>query len=370
MRRIPPFHDRSPYSTRIQLMSWSLSARDFVLGVVVGAVVAFLLGTAVFAAVLRSTNGYSLGHWKLNVRTPLDSMWMNLGYWKAADGKPVHHFDEACLGLLTEILKTAGLLDQNTTSASRTLSILDLGFGCGDQTWALARLLRPRSSDHFRYVGLTLDESQLRTAMRKLHRELASPANVNPVLERASFHLYCANAAKPDSWTPAARGAVQGLADPDRTDRWLLALDCLYHFSPSRKPIFQYAAWKLDANVMAFDLILNEKASRRDKLLVRAVGLMMSCPLHTFLTEDQYRAQMVECGYDGGGVVIRDISDDVYAGVANYLRRQEEALSLYGVSIGGFKLAGRLFDWFNKSRVVKASIVVGRIKDKPETNNR
>lgn len=250
------------------------------------------------------------------------------------------------------------------------MSVLDLGFGCGDQTWALARLLRPRSSDHFHYVGLTLDESQLRTASRRLHRELASSTNVDPVLESASFHLYCADAAKPDTWTPAARGAVQGLAKGELTERWLLALDCLYHFSPSRKPVFHYAARKLDANVMAFDLILNEKASRWDTLLVRLVGLMMSCPLHTFLTEDQYKAQLIECGYDGDGVIIRDISDDVYGGVANYLRRQEEALSLYGISIGGFKLAGRLFDWFDRSRVVKASIVVGRTKDKAGTNNR
>ncbi|EQL04225.1 hypothetical protein G6O67_004990 [Ophiocordyceps sinensis] len=353
-------------------MSWSLSSRDFVLGVVVGTVAALVLGAIAFAAVLRSSNLYSLGHWKLNVRTPLPSMWMNLGYWKTADGETVHHFDEACLGLLKEILRSAGLLDQKSPSradSQPTVSILDLGFGCGDQTWALARLLQPRSSHDFRYVGLTLDESQLQTASRKLHRELASPTNTGPALERTSFQLYCANAAKPDSWTPAVRGAVQGLADPERADRWLLALDCLYHFSPSRRPVFQYAAQKLDANVMAFDLILSEKASRWDTLLVRIIGLMMSCPLHTFLTEDQYKAQMVDCGYDGQHVIIRDISDDVYAGVANYLGRQEGALSLYGISIGGFKLAGRLFDWFDRSRVVKASIVVGRTKVKLTTNN-
>lgn len=62
-------------------MSRALSPRDFVLGVIVGAIGALVLGAAAIAAVLRSTNLYSLGHWKLNVRAPLDSMWMNLGYW-------------------------------------------------------------------------------------------------------------------------------------------------------------------------------------------------------------------------------------------------------------------------------------------------
>lgn len=288
---------------------------------------------------------------------------------ETADGKTVHRFDEACLGLLKEILNTAGFLNPAPDS-DRSLSILDLGFGCGDQTWALARLIKPSSSRRFRYVGLTLDESQLQTARRKLYRELFSPANADPVLEKASFRLFCANAAKPASWTPAVRDAVRGLADPERTDRWLLALDCLYHFSPSRKPIFQYAARELGANVMAFDLILNQKASGWDSLLVRIVSVMMSCPLHTFLTESQYKIQMTECGYHGEDAVIRDISDQVFTGVASYLARQEEAPSLYGISIGGFKLAGRLFDWFDRSRVVKAVIVVGRTKDKPHMDNR
>ncbi|KJZ77193.1 hypothetical protein HIM_03514 [Hirsutella minnesotensis 3608] len=346
-------------------MGWTVSGPDFVLGIVVGAIATVVFGSAAFITALRSTDVYSLGHWKLNVRAPLDSMWMNLGYWKTSDGQAVHHFDEACLGLLKEILKTAGLLNQDSTveaQEKRTFSILDVGFGCGDQTWALARLLQPRSSDEFRYVGLTLNKSQLQTASRRVHREVASSQGNEAALKSDSFRLFCANAAKPDSWTAAARDAVQALADPTQTDRWLLALDCLYHFSPSRKPVFRLAAETLDANAMAFDLILNEKASKWNTALVRMVGLMMGCPLHTFLTLDQYRAQLIECGYDTKEIVIRDISDNVFRGVASYLRRQEEALSLYGISIGGYKLAGRLFDWFDRTRIVKAVIVVGRSK--------
>lgn len=289
-------------------------------------------------------------------------------------GKTVRHFDEACLGLLREILSTAGLLTSGSTTegeprALRPVSVLDLGFGCGDQTLALARLLQPLSSQDFRYVGLTLNESQLQTAVVALHRQLSS-ANNDTTISQDSFSLFRANAAKPDSWSPAIRSAVQTLADNHFEERWLLALDCLYHFSPSRKPIFEYTAQKLNANVMAFDLILDEKATWRNRLLVRVVSVMMSCPFYTFLTEEQYKDHLVRCGYDREQIVLRDISDNVFGGVTDYLERQEQALSQYGISIGGFKLAGRLFGWFDRSRIVKATIVVARKKKvSPSSDN-
>ncbi|PHH79941.1 hypothetical protein CDD80_3393 [Ophiocordyceps camponoti-rufipedis] len=360
-------------------MAAILFARDFVLGIVVGVVGVALLAAAGAVMMLRASAAYSLGHWKLNLKTPMDTMWMNLGYWyvrarrwdvessadgfisrRDEDGKPVSRFDEACHGLLRELLKAAGLFRPGTNPEA--VAVLDLGFGCGDQMMALTRLLRPKSSSHLRYVGLTLNRSQLQTAERRLQRELASPEDTGVALDRECFRLFCADAAQPTSWSPAVRDAVLSVADADFGHRWLLALDCLYHFKPSRKPVFQFAAKKLDANVVAFDLVLNEKASLRDTLLVRIVGLLMGCPLRTFLTEERYRADMVECGYESESISIRDISNDVFAGVTDYLERQEAALSRYGISIGGFKLAGRLFGWFDRSRVVKAVIVVGRTK--------
>ncbi|PHH82719.1 hypothetical protein CDD82_5074 [Ophiocordyceps australis] len=354
-------------------MPWHLSDRSFGLGVVVGFLGSLALAVSLATIVLRTRHVYSLGHWKLNMRTPLRSMWMNLGYWKTPDGKPVEYFDEACQGLLRAILEAAGLLtvprvtDGDTDATPKGTAVLDLGFGCGDQTLALARLVPLETRRKFGYVGLTLNETQVRTATGMLDRELVSCAGaITQLPHRACFTLYCADAARPDTWSPAIRQSVQQLADQSFTQRWLLALDCLYHFSPSRRPILQFAARKLDAGVMAFDLILNEQASTTQRLLVRAVGIMMNCPWHTFLTEDEYRAQLVECGYDTNTITIQDISDNVFAGVSGYILRQEAALGRYGISIGGFKLAARLFAWFDRTRVVKAVIVVGRSKGKTE----
>ncbi|KAG6034691.1 hypothetical protein E4U41_006455 [Claviceps citrina] len=362
-------------------MARDFSARDFVLGIATGLVAVLVLLSLGASVVLRSHNRRSLGHWKLNIRTPLPSMWMNLGYWKTYHGKPIVHFDEAARALLERVLDAAGLLvgdddPETTASPGDGIAVLDLGFGCGDQAVALADMVQARNRRRFEYVGLSLDASQVRTAQRSLDRRLSrgvDGAGGATRLTAESFKLFCADAARPETWSGAVRASVDELADNSKSvsqqqqqqqqqqhQRWMLALDCLYHFSPSRRPAFRLAAKRLDANIMAFDLVLNEAASRWNALLVRIVGLVMSCPLHTFLTEDQYRDQLVECGYDGERIEIRDISDHVFAGVSGYLRRQDVALSQYGIGMGGYKLAGRLFEWFDRTRVVKAVIVVAR----------
>jgi hypothetical protein len=91
---------------------------------------------------------------------------------------------------------------------------------------------------------------------------------------------------------------------------------------------------------------------------------MMGCPLKTFLSETEYRDQLVECGYDRNEITVREITDDVFSGLVKFLDRQDQLLAEYGVSMGGFKLAGRLFNWFDKTRVVRAVVVVARTKSK------
>ncbi|KAM5344318.1 hypothetical protein ACJ41O_012855 [Fusarium nematophilum] len=341
----------------------SFNGGDFAVGLVAGIMLTVAVTGFVGITVMRMSDIYGLGHWKLNIRTPPQSMWMNVGYWKTPQGEPIKDFPDACLGLLKEILRMSGLLDQKTSTASRrSLAILDLGFGCGDQTWELARLAHSQGFLDFQYVGLTLNEAQVQTARRKIYREVANAETGE--LKAESFKLYRANAAKPETWTPQVTEAVYSLADERFTERWLLALDCLYHFSPSRKPVFEHAARELDAQVMVFDLLINEKASTLDIWKARLIGKMMGCPIGTFLTESEYRDQLVECGYDRKLITMKEVTDDVFSGLVGFLDRQDELLGEYGVSLGGFKLAGRLFYWFDRTRVVRAVIVIARTKSK------
>lgn len=230
---------------------------------------------------------------------------------------------------------------------------MDVGFGCGDQTCELIRLTQPSTIS---YVGLTMNQFQVDTASRNVSHYLSKTSH----LTFDSFKLFCTNAAVPDKWRAPVQEAVES-STQGFTERWLLALDCLYHFKPSRKPLLEYNAKTLDANMMAFDLLLNPEASFWDTWKLRVIGIMMACPIYTFLTEEEYRKQLVECGYRS--VVIQDITEHVFPGVVRFLDDQERALSDYGVSLGGYKLAGRLFDWFNKSGAVKAVLVVARTRE-------
>lgn len=273
------------------------------------------------------------------------------------------------------MVRAAGLLAEDTEipgkSALKTnpsVAVLDVGIGCGDQTIALAELLQAWSRPQFRYVGITLNATQLEAAQGRLNEALTSEHGPNSAtkLSENSFKLFQADAAKPECWSTTIQTSVAGLADGTCSERWLMGLDCLYHFSPSRKPIFKHAAQTLDANVMAFDLVLNESASMWQTMVVRLIGFLLSCPLYTFLTVEQYRDQLVECGYDRASVEVRDISDHVFGGLSGYLRKQEVALSPYGISLAGYNLTARVFEWFDRTRVVKAAIVIGRTKAKAQ----
>lgn len=178
----------------------------------------------------------------------------------------------------------------------------------------------------------------------------------------SSFRLFGANAANPTSWSPKVRQAVQDLVDQEFTERWFLALDCLYHFSPSRGPLLRHTARTMGANFMAFDLLLDKSAPLRRKVVARLIGTLMGCPWRAFLTEEEYVRQLVACGYNKESIVIRDVSNDVFAGLVAYLNRQEMALAHYGISLGGgFKLARKVFGWFARTGIIKGVIVVARL---------
>lgn len=356
---------------------------DFATGFLTGVAAAFILVTIIAIFLLCSGNMYDLDHWKLNIRTPLPSMWMNLGYWsvpsdiavvplmplspdtarrKSPSGEPIRHLDEACASLLRELLSTAGLLrqdDENPSSQPGPLAILDLGIGCGDQTSEIVRLVTQQQGRRLGYVGLTLSPAQLQAAAQRLDRELAAGPGADEKAQTGPINLFCMDAAKPQAWPAHVRSAVEALADKSFTERWLLAVDCLYHFSPSRGPIWNYAARELGANVAAFDLLLNESSSWRDIIFARAVGVLMRCPWRTFLTEEEYREQLAASGYERESIVFRDVSENVFLGLVGFLDGQEQSLAKYGISLGGgFRFARKLFHWFGTAKVIKAVIVV------------
>ena len=198
------------------------------------------------------------------------------------------------------------------------------------------------------YLGITLEEQQCRLAQ---HR----------VRQLGRIKMFCADAGNPGSWNEELIIAVTSLASKP-SETWLLALDTLYHFSPSRIAIFKYAFHSLKANIMAFDLLLADEAPTLiQKLLLHLVARATYTPFSNFLTEAQYKAQLVDAGYEADQIIIRDISGNVFSGLARFLEEQDERLKALGLGgVGAFNVARWVFGHWGRSGVVKGCIIVAK----------
>ena len=257
--------------------------------------------------------------------------------------------------MLEEVISASGLNSPHIKSTT-AIALLDLGIGCGNQSQAIAKFFSGLRCRNFRYVGITFNELQARIASSK------SKAPRGADKTNVSFDIFHADAAIPRLWRPEVVRAVEALAEETFTERWVLGLDSFYHFVPSREPIFRYAASKLVASIMAFDLTLNDAAPAWHKWTARAIGLMMNCPMHAFLTKQDYKRQLVNAGFTEELIQINDITADVFPGLTMFIDNQAQRLSLYGISLGKYTMARRIFKWFYRSGSIRAVIVVARQK--------
>lgn len=111
---------------------------------------------------------------------------------------------------------------------------------------------------------------------------------------------------------------------------------------------------------MAFDLILSDSASLIDRLLLRIVCRMAFTPFSNFVTKAEYEKMLVNAGYSREDITFRDVSEHVFPGVAAYMQRRDKELKKFGLGLGKFKAAGRVFDWWARSGVVRGVIVVAK----------
>jgi hypothetical protein len=297
--------------------------------------------------------------------------------------------------------------------------ILDLGFGCGDSSLYLTQPRKSCSTGDFpgrpiadKYVGLTLDQKQHQRAVQRM--QLARPQAPG----NSSVVLLCEDAARPSTWSAtlksqllrpvnstvspppsplplipaapkprarhnrhpvihqtqhpgaavepvvnAANGSPPEAGDNTETERWVVALDCLYHFFPSREEIFGYAHRELGASIMAFDLLLAPDISKFDWLMLWMICLFTSAPVSNFMFEREYRRQLEASGYLADNIAMDDITGDCFKPLAQFLAKREKDLSKLGIrSSEGFCLAKTMFRWFATGKVVRAYTVVAKIQ--------
>lgn len=287
----------------------------FALGIIAGYLV-----PKIYRLIVASKYTYALDHALLNLQLPPPTMWMNMGWWDTTTST----LPEASENLLRRLLQAADI-----PTGSR---ILDLGFGCGDQSLVLQR--------SFEYSGITLSSVQFDTAQRRLPH---------------GSDIFCGDAARPEMWPDKL---VQKTGES--TD-WVLALDCMYHFRPSREGTVRVAGQKLQAGLAAFDLFRAQDVSRWQMALLRVVCWMADLPWANMCTAEEYRDMLVKVG-GYADVEIEDISANVYAGLAGFIKKRDRDLKDIGVSggVGRYTGAAKLFGWLGTTGLIRACLVVAR----------
>jgi hypothetical protein len=314
-------------------------------------------------------------------------------------------FPDACEALLEKILITAGLLSQDRTPIAETLSeahmdrggqhaffkLIDVGLGCGDQSLYLTRRLHRStntSSDNGNvrhttikeqtivplfdsYIGINITPAQVNLAR---HRLEAAPENksTSPAVWTSDVKVFAADAARPASWDQTLNEAIFGTGSPKSTldtssaplsakeHIWLLGLDTLYHFRPSRIPLFECAYKDMNASIMGFDLLLGDSLSLWERVRLRLICLAAGMPYANLMTKKEYERMLISVGYAQENIELEDVSDHTFAGVADFLRAKEAELNKYGMTMGRLKTPGKIFDWWAKSGVIKGYVVVAR----------
>ena len=313
---------------------------------------------------------------------------------------------------MKEVLKTADLIDEDGYRTGRwPIKLVDLGFGCGDQTIEITKNYPTLASS---YIGLTIDPTQHNFAYQRLLslRLLQDPSlttdmpSNNPKQEKQAeldrypnnridllhqkledhakelngrkknINLFCADAAQPAKWTQELKEAIKpnlarqlrensqlsSLSRSRKQETWILSLDTLYHFSPSRQPIFNHAYQNLQASIMAYDLIFGEGTTLVERTCMRIIALIMGCPMGNFLTAVEYKKRLLKAGYEEDKVEISDISEYVFKGLADYLKKRNRELEVYlGRGIGTYKVSEWLLRWWARSGIVRGCIVVAKI---------
>jgi hypothetical protein len=265
---------------------------------------------------------------------------------------------EASRDLLNLVLAEAGF--SRETASDRTRCLIDVGFGCGEQTVHLMskKPIRPYDKlwwedenhqvyfDH--YIGITQDKTQHQYAQQRVEE-----------LKKGNISVFCADASAPWLWSEDLF-QTSHKAQNITQETWCLALDTAYHFSPSRWVSFGHMRRYYTASIMAFDLCTSPTATLSQKIVLRILTTLMGAPWANFDTPDIYRQKLIGIGYPADGIKIVDISEHVFAPLAEFLEEQDCRLKMLGYGLGSFQAAKWLFRWWGKTGLVRGIVVVAR----------
>lgn len=208
-------------------------------------------------------------------------LYLNLGYWRTADT-----IDAACADLVRLLGETAEL--------ERAETVVDVGYGFGDQDIAWARRFAPG-----RIIGFNITASQVATARQRV--EAAG------LTERVDLR----------------QGSATAMPLPDASADVVLALECAFHFD-TRAAFFREAARVLrpGGRLVLGDIIPTQPRGGPGHRAMQRAGWALTSrvwqiPAANADTPAGYAGKLRAAGF--ADVRIESIRDDVYVPLHRHL---------------------------------------------------
>ncbi len=225
----------------------------------------------------------------LSTSSPTEfGLYLNLGYWRDAA-----NVDQASDALAMLVAQAARIGGGDT--------VLDCGFGFGDQDILWAQRLKPK-----RIIGLNITASQVTMARRRV-----------------------AEAALSDRIDLRHGSATEMLIAPDSIDR-VVALESAFHFH-TRERFFR-EAWRVlrpggrlvTADIIPMPADRRFSARLQQQLSWRLMAGKFAIPRANAYTRAAYHCKLAQCGFEN--IRVESIRDQVYRPLHEYLSEHPKRL--------------------------------------------